>query len=102
MRQGFYVFFSTSTTVPFDLVAYKDGKFWRVEVRSLSFATPTSPCFGWPGPKQEWDLLIVVSDDGICFQFVREPASNYSDCIDSIRRDLDLPRVVRPPVQIQG
>lgn len=93
MSQGFHVFFASSLSIPFDLVAYKDGRFHKVETKSLNLAS-NCPSFGWP--KGEWDMLIVVADDKRCFSFVREPASNYYDCIDSIRRDLDLPPVHRP------
>ena len=33
VSKGYYVFFSNSEHLPFDLVAYKDGKFLRVSVK---------------------------------------------------------------------
>lgn len=96
MSQGYYVYFPMNMDNPFDIAAYKNTQFYRIEVKSLNFAPIyNTPSFGWPAAGQVWDRLIVVHEDGRCFSFDYNPQLNYSDCIDSIRRELDLPAVYR-------
>lgn len=68
LRQGWHVFRSQSSSCPFDLVAYRDGTFCRVEVKSINWgsALRKGPSVAWP-TNDEWDLLLVVDpDDGDC------------------------------------
>jgi hypothetical protein len=69
MRQGFDVFRCVGPHAPFDLVAYRNGQLYRVEVKTLSKSKSDSfvPPFGWP-VNDEWDL-VVLCGDGVIFQW---------------------------------
>jgi Holliday junction resolvase-like predicted endonuclease len=41
IQQGFTVFTSASGKAPFDLIAYRDGRMYRIEVKGTSGASPT-------------------------------------------------------------
>jgi PD-(D/E)XK endonuclease len=84
LEAGYHVFRSLSPACPFDLVAQKDGKFLRVEVKSLGFNPHGFATFAAPR-NREWDLLMVVGEAEI-FQFT--PAYAYQDCLAHIREKL--------------
>lgn len=69
MQQGFDVFRCVAPHAPFDLVAYRDGQLYRVEVKTASKPSREtySPVVTWP-VNDEWDLLVVCGDRAI-FQF---------------------------------
>lgn len=67
LAKGYHVFRSESPSCPFDLIAYREGVYARVEVKSLSRKTEFAPTFTWPS-NDEWDLLIVVDEDGSCIE----------------------------------
>jgi predicted HTH transcriptional regulator len=67
MAKGYYVFRGESPHAPFDLVAYKEGKCYRVEVKTvtagkwLNIGTPAN---------DEWDILIGVDfKNNMVFEF---------------------------------
>lgn len=73
MRSGYDVFRSLAANTPFDLVAYKDGVLYKVEVktgrRRKESAVATAQRLAHPA--HIWDLLIVVFPDE-CILFTRE------------------------------
>lgn len=63
MAQGYHVYRCESPSAPFDLVSYRDGRLWRVEVKSLGRRDQScAPTFSAPA-NDEWDLLAVVDCD---------------------------------------
>jgi PD-(D/E)XK endonuclease len=64
MRQGWHVFRCESPSCPFDLAAYRNGEFVRVEVKSITWTNRAryAPAIPWP-VNDEWDLLIAVDPD---------------------------------------
>lgn len=64
MELGYHVFRSLSASCPCDLIAYKGGELLRVEVKSASIMAGKTYNPSFPRPSNdEWDLLVVVSDD---------------------------------------
>lgn len=90
MRLGFHVFRCESPHAPFDLIAYRDGQFLRVEVKTVSLQK-TGPTFGLP-KNDEWDLLAIVSKLGEVFLF--ESGATYRVIHDTIRPHLGFAPVV--------
>lgn len=82
MKAGYHVYRSESPTAPFDLVAYRDGRCLRVEVKSVTEkAVSCAPVFGWPRNK-EWDLLVAVGLDRVfCF----DSDTTWEDARNAIR-----------------
>lgn len=64
LAQGWDVYRSESPAAPFDLVAHRAGVMLRIEVKSTTW-TRGSVTFCWP-KNEDWDLLIVVDDSGVC------------------------------------
>jgi len=91
MRQGWHVFRCESPNSPFDLVAYREGEFLRVEVKSISRVplarTRRSPDprmgVGIPWPSNdEWDLLIAVDpDEARCFEITTHDPREGTDLL---------------------
>lgn len=79
MAAGYYVYRCLAPHAPFDLVAYRDGRCLRVEVKSISYPNgffqrdlddviyKQAPTFGWP-TNDQWDVLVIVGEDR-CFCF---------------------------------
>jgi hypothetical protein len=74
MRLGFHVYRCESPAAPFDLVAYRDGRCLRVEVKTVSYKVGPdgkplfAPTVCMP-KNDEWDLLAVVGLDADVFLF---------------------------------
>lgn len=68
MRAGYFVYRAESPSAPFDLVAYRDGRCLRVEVKGIAPQAREShaPAFTWPR-NTSWDLLAVVGADRVFF-----------------------------------
>lgn len=83
MEEGYYVFRCEAPNAPFDLVAYRDGKCVRVEVKTISIVKnrANSVVFGWP-TNDEWDLLVLVGPSRV-MQFAA-PAT-YEQVRDAVR-----------------
>lgn len=79
LRLGYHVYRCESPHAPFDLVAYRDGQCWRVEVKSISESP--APAFPWP-KNDEWDLLLVVGRLGV---LMYESSMASGEVIDSVR-----------------
>jgi hypothetical protein len=93
MRLGFNVFRCESPHAPFDLIAYRDGRFLRVEVKTVSLQK-TAPTFAVP-KNDEWDLVALVSKaTGDVFFF--ESGATYRVMHDTIRPHLGYPPVIDP------
>jgi hypothetical protein len=100
MRQGWHAFRCESPASPFDLVAYRDGEFLRVEVKSISRARRArthldpDPIDGanipWPS-NDEWDLLVAVDPDGC--DCVEITTHDYREGINLLRKHYGLPPV---------
>ena len=60
MAKGLFVYRSLSGNAPFDLLAYSDGKMWRVEVRTGSRTPGGEFAFNWPRGKA-FDVIAAVS-----------------------------------------
>jgi len=74
MELGYIVYRCESPHAPFDLVAYRDGVCYRVEVKSLTRSSaPHSYAPSFDAPKnEEWDLLAVADGaNGRVFVFDR-------------------------------
>jgi len=67
MRLGYFVYRCESPSAPFDLVAYRDGRCLRVEVKTISM-TKYAPSYTHP-VNDEWDLLAVVGQGADVFLF---------------------------------
>ena len=65
-ERGFWVFHALSGTYPFDLIAYRDGKFLRVEVKSCVVIGAERLVIP-PRRNQDYDLLLAVSRKGRVF-----------------------------------
>lgn len=63
--KGFQVYRAQSPSAPFDLVAYKNGSLFRVEVKTFSLIgnRPSGKVYASISPPQndEYDILAVVS-----------------------------------------
>jgi hypothetical protein len=85
MKAGYYVYRCESPTAPFDLVAYRDGRCLRVEVKSATITNESrqrAPVFGWPR-NDEWDLVIIVGSDRMfCF----DSDTAWTDARDIMRK----------------
>jgi hypothetical protein len=92
MRLGFHVYRCESPTAPFDLVAYRDGRCLRVEVKSVTLKNQ-HPQFSWP-KNAEWDLLVVVGDQADVFLF--EPSMARLDIVNAVRVHYGSPTIEDP------
>jgi hypothetical protein len=61
MEHGYYAYRCESPHAPFDVVAYRDGQCYRVEVKSVSLDDNPgrAPKVTWPR-NDEWDMLLAV------------------------------------------
>ena len=73
MRQGYDVFRAESPHAPFDLVAYRDSAFTRVEVRTVNVRADGSPSPSVK-PTDICDLYAFVSHDGRIWYVLPEDA----------------------------
>lgn len=89
--QGYHVFRSESPGSPFDLVAYRDGICYRVEVKTLLITT-NAPTFHIPKHQNQWDLLILVAPDRI---FTFDSSRGLPEIKGDLREAYGWPR--RPP-----
>lgn len=68
-RRGYFVFRQLSNGAPFDLVAFKNGRTYRIEVKSGRRRPGGGYAFGRPErlatQRAYWDLLIYVFPDRI-------------------------------------
>jgi hypothetical protein len=92
MRLGYCVYRCESPHAPFDLVAYRDGRCLRVEVKTLA-VSEYAPSFTAP-TNSEWDLLALVSRAGEVFLF--EPSLNVGEIRAAIRTHFGLPAPAEP------
>lgn len=70
MRLGYFVYRCESPSAPFDLVAYRDGRCFRVEVKTITISPldKFAPTFTSP-VNDEWDLLAIVGQEADVFLF---------------------------------
>jgi hypothetical protein len=68
IQRGYLVYQSAARTGPFDLIAYRNGEFLRIEVRSIRVEQQKCDV-RW----EEVDLLARVMPDGLVLWSPREP-----------------------------
>lgn len=99
MRAGYFVYRAESPSAPFDLVAYRDGQCFRVEVKSIVPQARESyaPTFGWP-TNTLWDLLAVVGIDRVFFFDSNTTIDEARDVVRSHygHEPLSVARAVQP------
>lgn len=64
LRRGYHVLRAVSPTGPFDLAAFKDGRFYRVEVKTAPLTSVGTP-YRMKLDTSRFDMLVLVtkSDD---------------------------------------
>lgn len=85
MEAGYDAYRAVEPHAPFDLVAYRDDKLYRVEVKSLSKNRSNgewAPVVPWP-KNDHWDLLIVVGLESEVFCF--DSQTSREEVRDKIR-----------------
>ncbi len=99
LSRGYYVFRNVGPNCPFDLAVYRDGKFWRVEVKCLHWSKShdnrplLTPMFSYP-QNAEWDILAVAADDRT---FLFDAPVVFPDVNRVIREHYDRPGGVGRP-----
>lgn len=92
LSKGAQVFRSVSPHSPFDLVAYRNGTLYRVEVKAINHGgicrIDGTKGYSPPEPSMptndEWDLLVCVGYDDRCFAF--EKAASRLAIRNSLRK----------------